>query len=196
MVPLPPIQSILRLYGWCCQCIVIALLSFSYAHAEPVVAPSTPEPPKSTATVRILDPLTPQDSTQPVRTEDFTDTATFQGLDKITAHVSPLILTVGHTNYFGNLEITLHSCWRAPTDEEPESKAFVDIFEHVPGEKNKQRFHGWMFASSPALSALEHPVYDITLISCTSSKDAPPAAIIPSQILQKPLEIDNLQDLD
>ena len=146
--------------------------------------------------VPIITPTAQPETPKAPNPEDFTDQGVFQGVDKVTAHVSPLNLTVKHMTTFGNLEITLHSCWRAPTDEEPESKAFVEIWEHVPGEKNKQRFRGWMFASSPALSALEHPVYDITLIGCTSSKDAPIVAPSPNPILQKPLEIDNLQDLD
>jgi hypothetical protein len=152
---------------------------------------------KNAPTVRIIDPSLPMpQETQAVNPEDFTDTATLQGLDKITARVSPIPLTTGKTTHFGNLEITLHRCWRAPMEEEPESKAFLEITEQVPGEKKQHLFRGWMLASSPALSALEHPVYDITLISCTSSKDIPPPVIPAEKILNKPLEIDNLQDLD
>jgi len=195
MTPLLLIRKLLKISSGFVL-ILSSLASYSQENIPVSIPPA--ESAGSTASVQILESPALQDERPPqlARPEDFTDTATFQGLNKITAHVSSLILTVGQTSYFGNLEITLHSCWKAPTDQEPESKAFIDILEHVPGEKNRQRFHGWMFASSPALSALEHPVYDITLINCTNSKDAPPTAIIPAPILQKPLEIDNLQDLD
>lgn len=173
--------------------IVVLLNSFCLTHAEEL-PPSTDH---HTPTVRIIDPLAPETSeTKNTTSEDFTDIGNLQALDKVTARVSPIKLEVGKTTNFGNLEIVLHSCWRAPAEEEPESKARIEITEQVPGENKKLRFHGWMFASSPALSALEHPVYDISLISCTSSKDASAPAIPPAKILNKPLEIENLQDLD
>jgi hypothetical protein len=183
-------------------------INSSYAQVTPSNIPApplsqtTPAPAviedKNAPTVRILDPNdTSVVEEKKLNPEDFTDTATLQGLDKVTARVSPITLKTNTTSKFGNLEITLHRCWRAPADEEPESKAFIEISEQVPGEHEKQRFRGWMFASSPALSALEHPVYDITLISCTSSKDVPQVPTVsPEKILNKPLEIEKLQDLD
>lgn len=100
--------------------------------------------------------------------KDFTDKGVFQALDKVTTRISSLTLRTKKTTNFSNLEITLHSCWKSPPEEQPESKALVEVWEEIPGEPKVRRFYGWMFASSPALSALEHPVYDITLISCTN----------------------------
>lgn len=120
-----------------------------------------------------------QSDTAPVKEEDYTNSALLQGLNKVTARTSPLPIEKGGTVTFGNLEITLHSCWKSPPEEEPESKALLAVWEQVPGEKKKQAFYGWMFASSPAVSALEHPIYDVTLIRCENkvTSDSPSASI-------------------
>lgn len=108
--------------------------------------------------------------------KDFTDQVSLQALNKITARVSTLTLSLDQKATFGNLEIALLKCWKSPPEEQPEHKALLEIWEQVPGEKKKEIFKGWMFASSPALSALEHPVYDITLLRCQMSKLPVPAA--------------------
>lgn len=101
-----------------------------------------------------------------VKPEDYKNGATIQGLNKITARNQILEVQKESPIIFGNLEITLHECWQAPPEEQPENAAFLSVHEQIPGEKKQKIFHGWMFASSPALSALEHPIYDIILISC------------------------------
>lgn len=89
-----------------------------------------------------------------------------QGLDKVTARVQTFEADIGQTVTFGVLEITVRACDRTPPTEPPESAAFLDIYEAKQGEKRADLFHGWMFASSPALSALEHPVYDVWVLEC------------------------------
>lgn len=89
-----------------------------------------------------------------------------QGLDKVTARVSTLETRVGEVVRFGTLEIIARSCDKRPPEEPPESAAFLDIWEIRPGEPAVSLFRGWMFASSPALNALEHPVYDIWVLDC------------------------------
>tara|TARA_R110000868_G_scaffold334357_1_gene595074 strand:- start:372 stop:752 length:381 start_codon:yes stop_codon:yes gene_type:complete len=89
-----------------------------------------------------------------------------QGLDKVTARVSTLEARVGEVVRFGTLEIIARSCDKRPPEEPPESAAFLDIWEIRPGEPAVSLFRGWMFASSPALNALEHPVYDIWVLDC------------------------------
>src|ERR1700744_1542072 len=81
-----------------------------------------------------------------------------QALDKITARVSRITVPVGGTVTFGSLQITAQACDNNPPQETPESAAFLQIVEVKPGEAPVGRFSGWMFASSPALSAMEHPV--------------------------------------
>ena len=89
-----------------------------------------------------------------------------QGLNKITARSSKLKIPLGSTIRFGNLEITLRLCWHSLMTDKKESKALLEIWEHRPGDQKEQLFYGWMLASSPAISSLEHPVYDIRVIEC------------------------------
>jgi hypothetical protein len=102
--------------------------------------------------------------------------AVLQGLDKTTARVSTFEAPVGQVSSFGTLKITVRDCRTRPPDEEPESAAYLDIDETLPGQSvPKHWFSGWMFASSPAVSALEHPVYDVWVLACkTPSASAPP----------------------
>ena len=92
--------------------------------------------------------------------------AVLQGLDKVTARVSTIEAPVGRTVRFGTLEIIARTCDKRPPEEPPESAAFLDIWEVRRGEAAVSLFRGWMFASSPALSALEHPVYDVWVLDC------------------------------
>ena len=110
--------------------------------------------------------------------------ALLQGLNKITARVSPIEAPVDRAVGFGTLEITVRSCWKAPPEEPPESAAFLEIDDVKPGEDAVRLFTGWMFASSPALSALEHAVYDIWVLDCreVEGPGAAPPAIAPETI--------------
>ena len=97
------------------------------------------------------------------------DEAKLQGLDKITARVSTIEAPVGKAVAFGALEITVRACDKRPPEEPPESAAYLEIVERKVNEEPKTVFSGWMFASSPAVSALEHPVYDIWVLDCMSA---------------------------
>jgi hypothetical protein len=95
-----------------------------------------------------------------------TATAVLQGLDKITGHVRTIQATIGQPVRFGTLDILVRTCRKRPPEEQPESAAYLQITETKPGEPAKPLFSGWMFASSPAVSALEDPVYDVWVIDC------------------------------
>ena len=95
-----------------------------------------------------------------------------QALDKVAARVSPLEVPVGKTVTFGSLEITARACDKRPPEETPESAAFLEIVEKRPGETPVTQFVGWMFASSPALSAMEHPIYDVWVLDCKNPATA------------------------
>jgi hypothetical protein len=99
------------------------------------------------------------------------DTAILQGLDKVTARVVTIEAQLGDTKRIGALEIIVRACDKRPPEETPESAAFIDVWEVRPGEPARNIFRGWMFASSPALSALEHPVYDVWVLDCKNSQD-------------------------
>ncbi len=94
--------------------------------------------------------------------------AVLQALDKITARVMRLEVEVGHTVPFGTLAITVDACRIAPPEETPENAAFVVAVDQPPNGEPRTVFSGWMFSSSPALSAMDHPVYDIWVVRCAS----------------------------
>ncbi len=102
--------------------------------------------------------------------------ALLEGLDKITARVSKFEAPVGAAVQFGTLAIRVRDCEKSPPEDPPESAAFVEIDETRTGEVRTRVFSGWMFASSPALSALEHPVYDVTLLDCKAPSGSPRTA--------------------
>jgi len=106
--------------------------------------------------------------------------AVLQGLDKTTARVSRLDAPIDKPVRFGTLVITARACIKRPPEEPPETTVFLEIDEVRPGDAtsvvSQRVFSGWMFASSPAVSALEDPIYDINLLDCKSDNVAPPGA--------------------
>jgi hypothetical protein len=104
--------------------------------------------------------------------------AVLQGLDKVTARISPVRAPLDVPTHFGTLEIVARTCRETPPTEPPESAAFLEIRELPPAsdldEPPKQLFSGWMFASSPAVSGLEHPVYDVWVVDCEEAIDLDP----------------------
>jgi hypothetical protein len=96
--------------------------------------------------------------------------AVLQGLDKVTARVSTIRAPLDQPTQFGTLEVMPRACRETPPTEPPESAAFLQIRELPPASDANgtpvDLFSGWMFASSPAVSALEHAVYDIWVIDC------------------------------
>lgn len=92
--------------------------------------------------------------------------AVLQTLDKVTARVSTVKLNVGDLLNLGPLQIIAKHCDKRPPEEPPETVAFLDIWENRVGQLPSSIFRGWMFAASPGLNALEHPVYDIWLLDC------------------------------
>ena len=109
----------------------------------------------------------------PAQATDLTmDTVVLGGLDKVAARVNTFKDRVGETAKFGSLEVIARTCVTRPPEEAPESAAFVEIFDTPQGKPRTKVFSGWMFASSPALSALDHPVYDVWVLGCESSAKA------------------------
>lgn len=92
--------------------------------------------------------------------------AVLQGLDKVTARVSTFSAPIGMAVRFGTLEVVVDTCVKKPPEEPPETAAFLDIYEIKPDVPRQKIFSGWMFASSPGLNPLEHPVYDVWLKDC------------------------------
>jgi hypothetical protein len=96
--------------------------------------------------------------------------AVIQALNKTTAKTSYLELKVGEKFNFGSIRITPHKCWQSPLSKKPENKILLEISD-VKNEGDdkqieKRIFFGWMFSSSPSISGLEHPIYDVIAINC------------------------------
>lgn len=100
--------------------------------------------------------------------------AVLQALDKLVARVHEVEAPLNQETRLGTLLITVRQCSVSPPEAPPEASAFLEINEQRPGEEVKKVFSGWMFASSPALSAMEHPVYDVWVVGCKASESAAP----------------------
>lgn len=95
--------------------------------------------------------------------------AVLQGLDKVTARISTFDAPVGRAVGFGTLRIVARYCRKRPPEEPPETTVFLEIDEVPRDGPNVRLFSGWMFASSPALASLEHPVYDVWAVDCRTA---------------------------
>lgn len=93
--------------------------------------------------------------------------AVFEGLDKITGRLLPFEVSMNETVQFGSLQVTPRACFTRPATEAPQTTTFVEIDEISPATNEYKRiFGGWMYAASPGLHALEHPIYDVWLTDC------------------------------
>ena len=93
-------------------------------------------------------------------------TAELQALDKVTARVTVLRATVGQTVSFGTLRITVRACNARPPDEVPDAAAFIEVVDSAAPPGAPPAFRAWMLANAPAVSVLEHPVYDLRILEC------------------------------
>ena len=100
--------------------------------------------------------------------------AVFSGLDKITGRITTFDVYVNETVQFGALQVTPRVCYSRPATEEPKTDSFVEVDEITLDRKIRRIFTGWMFAESPGLNAVEHPVYDVWLVECKTKSDVPP----------------------
>ena len=155
----------------------------------PMFSEPTDEPVEDTAVKSDMAPE-PSPAPQADDTRPAPNTIILQGLNKVTGHISKLEAPVGTVMRFGNLEIIGRRCWQSPPDEQPENAGLLEIWELKPGESHQRIFLGWIFSSSPGLSGLEHPVYDVTMLECLyvggSDADNVPAA--PAEAPAKPVK--------
>jgi hypothetical protein len=93
-------------------------------------------------------------------------TAVFAGLDKITGRIISFDVKIGETVQFGALQVTPRACYTRPPTENANTDGFVEVAEVTLKGEVKSIFSGWMFAASPGLHAVEHPVYDVWLTDC------------------------------
>ena len=123
-----------------------------------------------------------------------TDSALLRGLDKTTGRVKTFTAKVGQAVSFGELNIVVDKCLKRPIDEAPENTAFLTIEE---AETGTAVFQGWMFSSNPALSAMEHPVYDVWVLECVdASEHNAPVQTVRSNIVVESLDEPDLSEID
>jgi hypothetical protein len=137
------------------------------AGTPPGNAPAVPPPP-------------PEDVvTQPPVQKIANPSAVFSGLDKITGRITAFDAAIGETVQFGALQVTARACYSRPPTESPLTDGFVEVDEVTLQGEVRRIFTGWMFAASPGLHAVEHPIYDVWLTDCKggaqSVADAQPA---------------------
>jgi hypothetical protein len=101
-------------------------------------------------------------------------TAVFSGLDKITGRIVSFEVGIDETVQFGALRMQSRVCFTKPPNENPNTTSFVEVEETGADGKSRKVFSGWMFASSPGLHGIEHPVYDIWLVDCKGGKEIIP----------------------
>ena len=114
-----------------------------------------------------------------VQADIATDTATLRTMDKITGRVQKISVAIGEQKKVGSLTLLVEKCLKKPPEETPENAAFLTIMDEDAPEKPV--FHGWMFSSNPALSAMEHPVYDIWVVECGTAAKPDIAAELPQE---------------
>ncbi len=98
------------------------------------------------------------------------NTAKMQAMDKITGRVSVIYVPVGGMVEFGSLSIVVRACKTRPMEETPDNFVFADIADKTLKGEDVNIFRGWMISSSPATHAVEHPIYDVWLLSCEDRK--------------------------
>lgn len=127
----------------------------------------------------------------PAKAEDVSlEQVVLRGLDKVTGRISTMTVNVGEKARFGALDIYVRVCFAHPPEETPENAAYLDIVENKT-EGQLKLFSGWMFSSSPALSAMEHPVFDVWVLRCQGGQVTPPVPeplVLENQIEAKPVQ--------
>jgi hypothetical protein len=128
---------------------------------KPAVTPPAPAatPAPDATTEPQTPPAPPQGGTQLI----------MRGLDKITGRPTSITADIGKQVAFATLTITARFCYSTPASETPETAAFIQIDDHRPNQVVRRIFSGWMYASSPGLNGLEHPLYDVWIISCNNA---------------------------
>jgi hypothetical protein len=112
-------------------------------------------------------------------------TAIFSGLDKTTGRIISFDVAINETVQFGALQVTPRVCYSRPPTETPNTDAFVEVDEVTLQGEIKRVFTGWMFAASPGLHAVEHPIYDVWLTECKGGQN-PNVAEVPADQTSKP----------
>jgi hypothetical protein len=145
-------------------------------------APANPAAPQQSTTVPVPSSPGQEDDTTVIETPTQkieNGRAIFAGLDKITGRTIKFDAAIGETVQFGALQVTARACYTRPPTEPTNTDAFVEVDEVTLQGEIKRIFTGWMFASSPGLNAVEHPIYDVWLTGCEQPLTGPVAESTP-----------------
>lgn len=107
-------------------------------------------------------------------------TLMMRGLDKITGRAFDIVAPLNTPVKFATLTVTARYCYSTPASETPETAAFVQIEDARPDKPVHSVFSGWMYASSPGLNAMQHPLYDVWVIFCRTNAPGTAAPVIAS----------------
>src|SRR3954468_21569238 len=144
----------------------------------PGEAPATPAPPNDEVVIA------------PPAQKIPNNTAVFSGLDKITGRIIAFDVALNETVQFGALQVTPRACYTRPATEATNTDAFIEVDEITLQGEIKRVFTGWMFAASPGLNAIEHPIYDVWLADCKGPQQpavaSAPEAVAPAAAPQRP----------
>src|SRR5205085_10225498 len=113
------------------------------------------------------------------------------GLDKITGRIISFDVALNETVQFGALQVTPRVCYTRPPTETSNTDGFIEVDEITLQGEIKRIFTGWMFAATPGLHAIEHPIYDIWLADCKGAQQPTIAAApeaVPAQQQQRPAQ--------
>jgi hypothetical protein len=165
----------------------LAAAAFAQDATTPRVIPNPP-PSVTGPAVSQPAPATPPadtaDASQPPPPQGGT-LLMMRGLDKINGRPTSITAPVGKPVRFATLTITARFCYSTPASETPETAAFVQIEDHRPDQSARRIFSGWLYGSSPGLNAVEHPLYDVWVISCNNA----PAPAVAANTSTAPVKV-------
>ena len=120
-----------------------------------------------------------------------------RSVDKITGRTNTIEARIGETLNMGNLKITPERCLKKPPEEMPENAAFLMIEENTKDDDLSTVFNGWMFSSNPAISAMEHPIWDIWVLECIPGDSNTPKIekVQPPTMAVKPVAVEELKEI-
>ena len=175
---------------------VLGLTALAFAQPAappPPVKPAT-TPPAPNATAPKTEPDLPPEQQAVVQAAKFAQAKPvaleLRGLDKMTGRATDIVAPINKPVTFATLTITARTCYSTPPTEPPETTAFLEITDKRPDEKPKKVFSGWMFASTPSINGMEHPLYDVWVIHCRTNEPGVVASVSPLKKDAKPVSPD------
>lgn len=174
---------------------LIGLTALALAQPAPPPAPAKPAaaplPANPNAPPPKTEPTLPPDQAAVVQAAKFSQAKpvalALRGLDKMTGRSTDIIAPINKPVKFATLTITVRTCYSTPPTEPPETTAFLEITDKRPDEKPRKVFSGWMFASTPSINGMEHPLYDVWVINCKTNEPGVVASVAPAKTEAKPV---------